>query len=247
MIREQPNYRKILYDSFLSSQGEASPEVLGAHLRVRASHCQRILSDFFPQNRDARILELGCGYGALLHHAMAAGYHDIRGVDDSPEQIAAARQLGISRVVEGDCIDILGKESDNSFDAIVSLDLIEHFDKPEVCRLAGEAARTLKPTGRWILHCPNGESPFGGRVRYGDFIHELCFTQRSLRQILHAYGFGRVECFEDGPIAHGPKSMARLILWWVIRSALRAWLVVETGQVDQAPIFTQNLFCVAYK
>ena len=247
MIHEQSGYRKILYDSYLSSQGEAAADVLAAHLRVRANHCQRILNDFFPPDRDARILELGCGYGALLHYAMAAGYHDIRGVDNSPEQLAAAHQLGITCAVEGDCIDFIGKEADNSLDVIVSLDLIEHFDKPEVCGLVAEVARALKPTGRWILHCPNGESPFGGRVRWGDFTHELCFTQHSLRQLLHAYGFGRVECFEDGPIAHGPKSAVRFVLWRLVRFALRVWLVAETGQVDQAPIFTQNLFCVAYK
>jgi len=247
MIHEQSDYRKILYDSYLSSQGEASPDVVAAHLRVRASHCDRILNDFFPPARAARILELGCGYGALLHYAMAAGYHDIRGVDNAPEQIAAARHLGIACVVEGDCIDFLGKEAGNSLDAIVSLDLIEHFDKPEACRLAAEVARALKPTGRWILHCPNGESPFGGRVRWGDFTHELCFTQQSLRQLLHAYGFARVQCFEDGPVIHGPKSAVRFVLWRVVRFALRAWLVVETGQVAETPIFTQNLFCVAYK
>ena len=165
MIHEQSGYRKILYDSYLSSQGEAAADVLAAHLRVRANHCQRILNDFFPPDRDARILELGCGYGALLHYAMAAGYHDIRGVDNSPEQLAAAHQLGITCAVEGDCIDFIGKEADNSLDVIVSLDLIEHFDKPEVCGLVAEVARALKSTGRWILHCPNGESPFGGRVR----------------------------------------------------------------------------------
>jgi len=41
--------------------------------------------------------------------------------------------------------------------------------------------------------------------------------------------------------------MVRLVLWRVVRFALRAWLVVETGQVAETPIFTQNLFCVAYK
>lgn len=35
-----------------------------------------------------------------------------------------------------DWIDFLGKEADNSLDAIVSLDLIEHVHKPQVCRLA---------------------------------------------------------------------------------------------------------------
>jgi hypothetical protein len=36
-------------------------------------------------------------------------------------------------------------------------------------------------------------------------------------------------------------------LWKVIHSALRIWLMVETGQIEAKPIFTQNLFCVACK
>ena len=37
--------------------------------------------------------------------------------------------------------------------------------------------RALKPGGRWILHTANAESPFYGRVRYGDITHEQAFTQ----------------------------------------------------------------------
>lgn len=247
MNRSRDNYRAVVRDTYLSSQGEAEPATVKAHIVVRASHCWRIIQDYFPVNRDARILELGCGYGALLHYAAAAGYRDMRGVDNSPEQVAAARRFGVDSVVEGDCIEFLRKEADQNLDAIVSLDLIEHFTKSELCELIGEAVRVLKPGGRWILHCPNGESPFCGRIRYGDFTHELCFTQQSLRQLLRAYGFSRVECFEDSPVPHGLKSGLRFALWRGIRFGLRAWLVVETGQVDANPIFTQNLFCVACK
>jgi SAM-dependent methyltransferase len=130
-------------------------------------------------------------------------------------------------------------------DAIVALDVIEHFTKPELCRLTAEVARVLKPGGRWIIHCPNGESPFAGAVRYGDFTHELCFTQHSLRQLLHAYGFVGIECFEDSPVMHGFSSVARSAIWRAMRFGLRAWFVIETGKAAARPIFTQNLFCVA--
>jgi SAM-dependent methyltransferase len=247
MSHIQSDYRALIYDSYLSSNGEAAPDVVAAHIQVRRSHCQRIIQDYFPAQRDARILELGCGYGDLLHNAAAAGYRGMSGVDKSPEQVAAARRFGVGGVIEGDCIEFLHSVVDQDFDAVVSLDLIEHFTKSELCEMAGEVARVLNPRGRWILHTPNGESPFAGRIRYGDFTHEQCFTQWSLRQLFRAYGFNRVECFEDGPVVHGLKSGLRLALWRAIRSGLRAWLVIETGQVGESPIFTQNLFCIAYK
>lgn len=247
MSHTQAGYRAVIYDSYLSSNGEAGSDVVAAHIQVRRSYCQRIIQDYFPARRDARILELGCGYGALLHYAAVAGYRSMSGVDRSPEQTMAARRFGVRCVIEGDCVELLHKEADQHLDAIVSLDLIEHFTKSELCELASEVARVLKPQGRWILHCPNGESPFGGRIHYGDFTHELCFTQYSLRQVLRAHGFGRVECFEDGPVVHGIRSGFRRMLWRAIRFGLRSWLVIETGQVSDSPIFTQNLFCIAYK
>jgi SAM-dependent methyltransferase len=80
------DYRGAIYASYLTGQGEESPETVAAHIRVRANHCARIVKDFFPADRNASILELGCGHGALLYHAQAAGYHDIRGVDASPSR-----------------------------------------------------------------------------------------------------------------------------------------------------------------
>ncbi len=240
------DYRQAIYASYLTGQGEESPETIAAHIRVRANHCARIIRDFFPADRNASILELGCGHGALLYHAQAAGYHNIRGVDTSPEQIAAGRRFGVGNLAQGDCFETLAQCADASVDAVVALDVIEHFTKPELCRLTAEVARVLKPGGRWIIHCPNGESPFGSRMRHWDFTHELSFTRHSLRQLLSAFGFRAVDCCEDGPVPHGARSVARLALWRTVHAILRAWLIVETGQID-TPIFTQNLFCVARK
>ncbi len=247
MSYAQDDYRTVLYKAYLSSQGEGESAVIAAHVQVRESQCHRIIREFFPQDRQVRILELGCGYGALLHYAAAAGYGNIRGVDSSPEQIAAARKSGINAVTESDCFDALANEADACLDAVVSLDLIEHLSKRALCNLAGEVARVLKPGGRWIVHCPNGQSPLSGRILYGDFTHELCFTQRSLAQVFRAYGYTRVDCFEDVPVAHGLKSAIRLALWRMLSLFLRVYVIVETGQVERSQIFTQNLFCIAYK
>ena len=244
---EASNYRKVIFDSYLSAFGNSSIEVLRHQLAVRAHHCGRAIRNFFPADRDARILDLGCGYGALEYYAAQAGYANIRGVDRSVEQLDASRRLGIANIAQDDCFEMLAKEQPGSLDAIVSFDLIEHLPKEQVCDLAAAIAKALAPGGRWILHCPNAESPMGGRVRYGDFTHELAFTRLSLAQLLTSFRFSRVECFEDGPVVHGMTSAVRLVVWRIIRAALHVWLVAETGQTDGTPIFTQNLFCVAYK
>jgi hypothetical protein len=55
----------------------------------------------------------------------------------------------------------------------------------------------LKPGDRWVLHMPNGNSPFGRPARYRDLTHELAFTRTSLSQLLPSSGFSSVNCFRD--------------------------------------------------
>lgn len=91
---------------------------------------------------------------------------------------------------------------------------------------------------------PNGESPFAGRIRYGDFSHEQIFTRVSINQVLKSSGFSEVHCYEDEPVIHGVKSLIRWILWKMIRGVLRLYLVAETGAGGRRCIFSQNFLTV---
>ena len=55
------------------------------------------------------------------------------------------------------------------FDLVTGLDIVEHFTKDEVLDFLDACREALRPGGRLVLQTPNGESPFGGAVRYGDF------------------------------------------------------------------------------
>jgi len=174
-----------------------------------------------------------------------AGYTNARGIDASPEQVSAARDLGIRGVEHGDVMSVLSETGTGSIDVIVTFDLIEHFDKTELMTLIDEIQRVLTETGRWIIHAPNAESPFGSRMRYWDFTHELAFTRVSLAQLLKASGFQSVVSYEDQPVPHGLKSTVRLILWNLIRIGLLGYIAIETGVIDTSAVFTQNLLTVA--
>jgi hypothetical protein len=113
--------------------------------------------------------------------------------------------------------------------------------------LVDEVCRVLKSGGRWIIHTPNAESPFGNRMIFWDFTHELAFTRTSLAQLLLSSGFSKVNCFEDQPVPHGVKSVARWVLWKVFRNLLRLYVAAETGDSGRDAVFSQNLLCVAFK
>ncbi len=239
-------FRARIYANYTAATcAPLAPDTLDG-LAPRAAHLTRLIRDHFPADRNARILELGCGHGALIHFARQAGYANIEGVDGSSAQVAAARRLGIGGIREGQLMDALAAAPAEAYDVVILFDVLEHLTRDEAVDAVDAIARVLKKGGRLILHVPNGASPFGTLMIYSDFTHEIAFTPESLTQLFLASGWTRVDCFEDPPAVRGPASLVRAILWRAIRAALRFYLAVETGS-RQHTVLTQNLFAVAVK
>jgi len=240
-------YRKRIYSGYVSERHSSlAPDSISG-LMPRASIIKKIISDYFPDDHQARVMDLGCGHGAFVWFIREAGYQNVVGVDASLEQVRTANQLGIQGVKQGDLMEELRAESDLSQDVIISFDVIEHFTKDELIDFVDEVFRVLKQGGKWVIHSPNGESPFFGRIRYGDFTHEQAFTRESIAQLLKSTGFADVLCREDAPIPHGIKSGIRWLLWKCIRVVLLSYLAVETGSVEKNCILSQNFLTVATK
>jgi 2-polyprenyl-3-methyl-5-hydroxy-6-metoxy-1,4-benzoquinol methylase len=239
--------RQRIYRSYATARNTplAPPSLAG--LRPRLPYLRRLVNRYFPSDRSAEILELGCGHGALLHVLHQAGYEKARGVDVSPDQVAAAHALGIEGVERQDLVISLEDTSSASLDVVVTFDVIEHFARNELLTLVDAVYRVLRPGGSWIIHVPNAEGPFGARMRYWDCTHEIAFTRTSLDQLLKAGGFADIVCYEDRPVPHGVKSAVRASLWMIIRAGLLLFLAVETGSFDRKAVFSQNLLAVAFK
>jgi SAM-dependent methyltransferase len=238
------DYRRTVYDRYVESM-EPGLLVEDEALLARGSYIRRLIRQHFPSDRGSRILDVGCGYGPIVHYAQEAGYSRATGVDRSASQVALAGRLGISGVAQGDLIETLASTGANTLDVVVAWNVLEHLTKDETVRLLEGAVRVLVPAGRLIVHVPNASSPFFGSVRYGDFTHEQAFTRTSTTQILLACGFGRVECFEELPVVHGARSALRHFLWRAIRLALVAYDRIETGV--SPGIYTRDLVAVAYE
>jgi len=90
-----------------------------------------------------RVLDLGCGDGALTERLAAMGLAVV-GVDASAEQIAAARGRGLdARVMDGAELPFTGE-----FDAVFSNAALHWITRPDPV-IAG-VWRALKPGGRFV-------------------------------------------------------------------------------------------------
>ncbi len=90
-----------------------------------------------------RILDVGCGDGALTEQLVEAGA-DVLGVDASIDMVDAARARGLDIEV-ADCHEL---EYFNEFDAVFSNAALHWMTRPDAV-LAG-VANALKPGGRFV-------------------------------------------------------------------------------------------------
>lgn len=241
-------YRKRIYDRYAEA-GSADipferPEEAAQGL---LDMLRRVVTDHFPENRDAAIIDLGCGPGLLVHVARDAGYRNVSGVDISPQQVEAAKRLGIDGIRQGDVMETLAGLAPASQDAVLSFDVLEHMSRDELIGLIDAVYKVLKPGGRWIVHTCNAEAPFFGRVRYGDLTHEQGFTAASLNQVMIASDFSTVRCFEDTPVPGRLKGTIRWLMWKIVRLPALVWLIAESGPAARHAILSQNLLAVIEK
>jgi len=125
-----------------------------ARFPVGAERVRLAIEAIAPAMQDgARLADLGCGGGQLCQHAARLGWNPV-GVDSAAGMIdearAAAGELEIEWVVAD--YDRSGLPA-GGFDAVTALGLIEYL--PDDDGLFAEAARLLRPGGRFGVSCRN--------------------------------------------------------------------------------------------
>ena len=113
-----------------------------------------------------RILDLGCGDGALTERLIAAGA-DVVGTDFSADMVAGAQARGVdARVVDGHELAF-----DAEFDAVFSNAALHWMTRPDAV-IAG-VARALKPGGRFVAEFGGHGNVAAIRVALSSVIERL--------------------------------------------------------------------------
>jgi len=199
---------------------------------------RRQMRHLLPPPSAGAVIDIGCGQGEFVRLLLADGY-DAHGVDLSPEQVELAQVSGLDRVSCGDYRPLLA-ERPGQFAAVTATDVLEHLTKDEVLDTFDRVAAALIPSGVFLARVPNAVSPLGGHIRYGDFTHESFYTERSVRQLAAAAGFGAVAVRACPPVPHGLLSAARVAAWKPVSGLFKIALAAETGHL-RGHIVTQNL------
>lgn len=131
-----------------------------------------------------RVLDIGAGNGRFARAAAAA--HWVVALEISTEAIATMRPKAGERGHPAICqaSGLRLPFAAESFDVVVSQDLIEHLHPSQLAPHLAEAYRVLAPGGRYLLHTP---SSLHGSTSFGLHLRE--YRLRELRRAAQACGF----------------------------------------------------------
>src|SRR5438045_3033813 len=106
--------------------------------------------------RDRRVLEIGCGFGWFILHALSSGASHVTGIEHREVDLETARRHIHSERVSlrvGSAIDI--PSDDARFDTVAAWEVLEHIPKNSEPKMFAEAARVLRPGGAFYLSTPS--------------------------------------------------------------------------------------------
>ncbi len=175
-----------------------------------------------------RLLDVGCGWGALVLHA--ARHHGAAplGITLSANQLLAAREAAarghLEVQIEG--ADYRTVQTDRPFDKIASVGMMEHVGRP---RLAGYLARMhelLRPGGLFLNHAiadaGDGRPPLRwARRRGGGFISRYVFPDGELVTLGELVTAAERAGFEVRDVESLREHYAETLLHWLRRLEAR--------------------------
>ncbi len=175
------------------------------------------IASLVPQG--ARVLDLGCGDGALLAHLQATRGCSGYGIEIADDNVLACVRRGVN-VIQLNLDEGLSLFGDQTFDVVLQIDTLQHLRNAEtVLRETARVGKTGIVAFPNFAHWPNRLSVLGGRmpvtrrlpyqwydtpnIRVGTHADLEVLAQRNGLQILDSFGLhnGRLRRFMPNLLA----------------------------------------------
>jgi 2-polyprenyl-3-methyl-5-hydroxy-6-metoxy-1,4-benzoquinol methylase len=227
----------------------------------RVAHSRQRLYERFlykirhARRKDARLLDVGCGFGYFLSLARNNGW-DIWGLEPNSDLI----RIGIKNYgLDIQCAEFEKSNlSENYFDVITLWNVFEELNNPKESII--EIKRILKPSGLLFIRTPNATFHlFIYRIQqmlkkicldyilpYQSFIfHNFNFSKKSLEWELSTHNFSHIKIKNSLPTSKDPYAMGRAVGILKIFAFLVAQFLffLTWGKLTVAPsieVFAEN-------
>lgn len=197
-----------------------------------------------PENKNALILDFGCGSGRLIRFLQELGYTNIEGADIDKELLLnIANELSVkTHLVSEEFL----KSLNNTYDLIIAKDVIYYYNYNNLIPCLGNLKKGLKKEGLFICEIFNGVAYTGPYIKYKDFDIQLILTEHSLKNVINKVGFKVIKLSGNKRQIKGIKSFIFMLLqsWWKYK--LKSIYFIERGIDEQNPtIFDRKIILLA--
>jgi 2-polyprenyl-3-methyl-5-hydroxy-6-metoxy-1,4-benzoquinol methylase len=207
-----------------------------------------------PSNKDARILDIGCGNGWFAAACRELGYTNVCVADFDISRKSYICDWGVTFYrIEKDIGAMLAQHQ-QEFDFIHMSHVIEHIPKYSLLWLGDAVYQALKKDGMVYLRTPNMEGPTPNSAFYVTLGHEYGFCGSNLALWLDVCGFDDVHFIHPPPPRTLKQKLGALVRWPFLRmSKLKhrlfganrggqfgAELVVTAHRRDCQPFFSEQ-------
>jgi len=202
--------------------------------------------NYLPKNKNARIVDLGCGIGHFLFYLKKSNYTNFIGVDLGKQAVEFCKKHKLApKIVYSDAHSFL-KKSKEKFDVIIFNDIIEHIPKKDMIPLLKLMKNRLSKKGILIIKTPNCSNPItAGSSRYIDFTHTVGFTEESLSQVLKLAEFKRIKILKQNIFVFNPLiNLVGHIIQGILNSIMYLLFLIYGRKTTK--IFTKDIIAIAY-
>lgn len=206
---------------------------------------KRRWDQWLPADRNAKILDLGCGEAVWLSQLRSVfGYQNILGVDAAEALVKQARERAVP-IIHRDLIGFFDTLSrDDLFDCISLFHVLEHLSPPAAYRVLTLVRDHLVPGGRCLIGVPNVLCPFSG-MPFGDITHQTYFTLSSLSQLLWISGFESLMLIPDVVCGGSLRSrVRRRAAKWLLGIAQMEYGLVNGFTSARETTFEPEIMCM---
>jgi len=238
MNKQQVDYSQTISRPLNSNPHRENPDYLDRLYEHYLPH--------FPEDKEAKILDMGCGGGLFLKFCLNHGYKNISGLDSDPSLVADIKDWIDVDVITEDFLHHLD-QVEETYDAIFMNNVIEHIKKDDLLILLGKIKAALKPNGCFMATTGNIENPMNLGLFLRDFTHEIGFTLNSLRQagILGGFDPDKVEALEKKIRFGNPLTQKKYLIESALaEKKLRRTIRAMKMRIDSLAKF---IFCVYRK
>jgi 2-polyprenyl-3-methyl-5-hydroxy-6-metoxy-1,4-benzoquinol methylase len=214
-MEEAKDYREKIY-KFYRTSFRNNISVAQKDYERRVRFYKRRFRAVLPDDKDASILDLGCGEGFFLYFMEKSGYKNLYGVEICTEQIHVAKQFCKRvEIYNHNLLDFL-QETSQTFDFVLLDNVLEHFKKDEIFLMLELIHKRLNVSGKLVISVPNGGSIWGIPHCFMDFTHEVYFLPTSLTEVLIVSGYEILDLRGEGPIPLDVMSTLRSLFYYPV-------------------------------